>query len=72
MTEIARLSSKGQLVIPKKIRDKMKWQTGDHIIIEPGDEHIMIRRATLETILEEADREWDEGKTIKIFPKERN
>ncbi|NLW07504.1 MAG: AbrB/MazE/SpoVT family DNA-binding domain-containing protein, partial [Clostridia bacterium] len=32
--EITKLSSRGQVVIPKNIREKLAWLAGDHLAVE--------------------------------------
>ncbi|WP_422393131.1 AbrB/MazE/SpoVT family DNA-binding domain-containing protein [Neomoorella thermoacetica] len=32
--EITKLSSRGQVVIPKEIRQQLGWETGDHVAVE--------------------------------------
>jgi AbrB family looped-hinge helix DNA binding protein len=38
------LSSKGQLVIPKALRDQMHWAAGDQLQVALVDEEIRLRR----------------------------
>ncbi|NLV63855.1 MAG: AbrB/MazE/SpoVT family DNA-binding domain-containing protein [Clostridiaceae bacterium] len=39
--ELAKITSKGQITVPKEIRDKLKLKTGDKVIfIEEGDKII--------------------------------
>ncbi len=37
------ISSKGQLVLPRKIRDKLKLSTGDRVDLQMVDETIVLR-----------------------------
>lgn len=50
-----RLSTKGQLIIPKEIRDRHGWTAGVELAIEDRDGCVVIRRAAdlPETSLEE-------------------
>lgn len=50
-----RLSTKGQLIIPKEIRDRYGWEAGVELEIEDQGDHVVIRRAESlpETTLEE-------------------
>ncbi|HEX5726418.1 MAG TPA: AbrB/MazE/SpoVT family DNA-binding domain-containing protein [Longimicrobiaceae bacterium] len=41
----ARLSSKSQIVIPAEIRRKLGLKPGDEILMEPEDEHVVLRKA---------------------------
>lgn len=45
MPEFSTLSSKGQLVIPKKIREQTGWQPGDQLEIEWLGDRLELRRA---------------------------
>jgi len=38
-----RMSSKGQVVIPKEVRDRLGWKAGDTLLIEQTDDTIIIR-----------------------------
>jgi len=40
-----RLSSKGQVVLPKAIRDKRGWGPGAELIVEERPEGVLLRRA---------------------------
>ena len=41
-----RLSTKGQLVIPKEIRERHRWEPGIELEIEDRGDHIEVRLAT--------------------------
>jgi AbrB family looped-hinge helix DNA binding protein len=43
--ETATLSSKGQIVIPKPIRDAHRWKPGTRLVVEDSAEGILIRPA---------------------------
>jgi AbrB family looped-hinge helix DNA binding protein len=68
--EITRLSTRGQLVIPKSVRTGFKWQAGDYITVEVRGDHLVLRKLSMDDVLEEADREWEKGKTVRLWPKE--
>lgn len=55
--ETVRLSSKGQFVLPKAIRDLRRWGPGTELVILERDSDVIIRAARpfAETILEPAD-----------------
>jgi AbrB family looped-hinge helix DNA binding protein len=40
-----RLSTKGQLIIPKEIRQRHGWRAGTQLEIEDRDEYVVVRRA---------------------------
>ena len=45
-----KVSSKGQIVIPKKLRDSMGWQEGDELECEIiGERRFLIRKVQPET-----------------------
>ena len=44
--EIARLSSKGQLVIPKKLREELNWNAGEHVAVEVKNDRLILRKLT--------------------------
>ncbi len=69
--KITQLSTKGQLVIPKNIREKMNWHPGDQILIETVDGKVLMRKLSLNEILKEAESDWEEGKTEKLYPREK-
>jgi AbrB family looped-hinge helix DNA binding protein len=50
-----RLSTKGQLIIPKEIRDRHGWMPGVEIIVEDRGDAVLLRLAEdlPETILED-------------------
>lgn len=50
-----RLSTKGQLIIPKEIRDRHGWEAGAELQIEDRGDHVVVRRTVElpETALEE-------------------
>ena len=51
----SRLSTKGQLIIPKEIRDRHGWRSGVELEIEERDECVIVRLADAapETTLED-------------------
>ncbi len=51
----SRLSTKGQLIIPKEIRERHGWRSGTELEIEDHDDGVVIRLATAvpETTLDE-------------------
>lgn len=50
-----RLSTKGQLIIPKEIRDRHGWDAGAELEIEDRGDHVVVRRVESlpETTLED-------------------
>jgi len=50
-----RVSFKGQITIPKKVRDKLRIAPGDFILFEERGEEVVLKKARLSPI-EEFDR----------------
>ncbi|RBP14350.1 AbrB family looped-hinge helix DNA binding protein [Roseiarcus fermentans] len=44
-----RVSTKGQIVLPKAIRDRRGWVAGDELVIEERPEGVLLRTAPKET-----------------------
>ena len=40
-----KLSSKGQIVVPKSIRDALDWPAGAELTIEKGNDSVTLRRS---------------------------
>jgi AbrB family looped-hinge helix DNA binding protein len=45
--ETTRVSTKGQIVLPKSIRDELRWTTGTELVIENRPEGVVLRPAKL-------------------------
>ena len=45
----SQLSTKGQIVLPKAVRERRGWRSGDKFLIEETPEGVLIRKATEET-----------------------
>ncbi len=43
--ELTRLSTKGQLIIPKEIRERQGWTAGMELIVEDHGISVVLRRA---------------------------
>lgn len=43
--EVTRLSTKGQLIIPKEIRERHGWTAGMELIVEDHGNSVVLRRA---------------------------
>lgn len=44
-SEVTHLSTKGQLIIPKEIRDRHGWTAGMELIVEDHGSSVVLRRA---------------------------
>jgi AbrB family looped-hinge helix DNA binding protein len=42
--EFTKLSSKGQMVVPKPIRDALNWPPGAELTVEKGEDSFVVRR----------------------------
>jgi len=58
-----RLSSKGQVVIPKRIRDEMQIEPGDDLFVVRKGNQIIICPLTLENLILEAREAYEQGQT---------
>jgi len=46
LTAIATISSKGQLVVPKEIRDQMRWGPGTQLTLHPSASGVLLKTAS--------------------------
>jgi AbrB family looped-hinge helix DNA binding protein len=42
---MVRVSSKGQIVLPKRLRDKLGIQEGDYLVVEVKDDAIIVSKS---------------------------
>ena len=56
MTFKATLTSKGQLTLPKALRDHFNVREGDHLLLDLNDDHIEVRVLAKSSIDELFDR----------------
>ena len=47
MRYAVKITSKGQVTIPKAVREAMGLEEGDYLVFEPEDDRIIVRRADL-------------------------
>jgi len=70
LEDISKVSSKGQIVIPKEIRERLGVQSGERLLVMTRDKEIILRKAervSLEEIsgkMEEASKKIDVDKLI--------
>ncbi len=67
--ELTKMSSKGQVVIPKNIRTELGLEEGDRMTVEARDGEVVLRKITLEAIVREAEEDWRNKKSERLFPK---
>jgi len=59
------LSSKGQVTLPKAIRESLILKTGDHLLLEYSSQGIFIKKAKISTAEEPLpEEEWNELKRL--------
>jgi AbrB family looped-hinge helix DNA binding protein len=68
--ELTKMSSKGQVVIPKRIRAELGFEEGDRMTVEAREGEIVLRKITLEAIVREAEDDWRNKKSVRLYPKD--
>lgn len=66
IVESSRLSSKGQIVIPKRLREELSLQEGDDLVLVQKGELLIVKKLTLQDLIRETDRQYDAGETIDL------
>ncbi|MCK4600073.1 AbrB/MazE/SpoVT family DNA-binding domain-containing protein, partial [Candidatus Bipolaricaulota bacterium] len=56
--------TKGQIVIPKQLREKLGLQPGDPLAMAVDGDRLVLRKITLDDLLQESQRNYREGKTL--------
>ena len=64
MIAATKMSTKGQIVIPKQLREKLGLQPGDPLAIAVDGDRLVLRKITLDDLLQESERNYREGKTL--------
>lgn len=64
MTTTATLTSKGQITIPKKLREKLDLQKGDKLVLVEENGNIILRKVSLKEIRQKALENYASGNTI--------
>lgn len=67
--EMTKISSKGQVVIPKNIRERLGLREGDRIAVEEADGRVILRKISIESILKEAEEDYKNKRTVRLYPK---
>lgn len=63
---VAKISDKGQITIPKKLRERYGLKEGDYLLLLPQGQGLRIEKAAIEpltrfrTLAEETERRWQE------------
>lgn len=61
-----RLSSRGQIVIPKHLRDELSLKEGDNLVMISKGDILLIKKLTVEDIMRETDRQYEAGETLDL------
>lgn len=64
LVQTTRVTTKGQVVIPQKIREALGLSEGDEMIVARDGERVVMRKLHLGDILEEAAADRKAGKTV--------
>ncbi|MCF7890183.1 AbrB/MazE/SpoVT family DNA-binding domain-containing protein [Candidatus Bipolaricaulota bacterium] len=64
MTTTATLTSKGQITIPKEIREKLELKKGDKLALIERDGNVILRKVSLEEIRQKALENYESGNTL--------
>ena len=56
---VAKLTSKGQLTLPKSVRDELKLDKGSYIAIYLEEDHMVMKKVNPKKPLSDADPIWD-------------
>ncbi|HNT30130.1 MAG TPA: AbrB/MazE/SpoVT family DNA-binding domain-containing protein [bacterium] len=70
--KVATISSKGQIAIPKEVRDALHVETGDRFTVEVSGNNIILRPAVTLTIPKEQAYFWAQEVQEKLQSAERN
>lgn len=70
---VSPVSEKGQVTIPKEIRESLKLKKGDRVVFLEADDKVIIRKAKSEKLSEtfQEQRPWKEG-SVQLQRKLRN
>ena len=64
MIAATKMSTKGQIVIPKRLREKLGLQPGDPLAMAVDGERLVLRKITLDDLLRESTENHKIGKTL--------
>ena len=64
MLSATKMSTKGQIVIPKRLREALGLQPGDPLAMAVDGDRLVLRKITLDDLLQESKRNYKEGKTL--------
>ena len=64
MTTTTTLTSKGQVTIPKDLREKLDLQKGDKLVLVEDNGNIILRKVSLEEVRQQALENYESGDTL--------
>lgn len=64
MLSAAKMSTKGQVVIPKRLREELGLKPGDPLAMAVNGDRLVLRKITLDDLLQESRQKYDERKTL--------
>jgi len=64
MLSTAKMSTKGQIVIPKQLREALGLKPGDPIVMAMDGDRLILRKITLDDLLRESKRNYRKGKVL--------
>lgn len=64
MTTTATLSSKGQITIPKELREKLDLKQGDKLVLLEEEGNIILRKVSLAELRQQALTHYKSGNTL--------
>ena len=64
MATTATLTSKGQITIPKELREKLDLKKGDKLVLVEEEGNIILRKVSLEDVRKRALENYQSGDTL--------
>lgn len=64
MTTTTTLTSRGQITIPKELREKLDLQQGNKLVLVEQEGNIILRKVPLEEVRKEALENYESGGTL--------
>ncbi len=61
--EVVKVSTKGQVVIPKEIRDALGIRNGDYLVVMEKNGYIVMKKLSVEDVFKESE---ELAKTLEI------
>ncbi|MBI2061704.1 MAG: AbrB/MazE/SpoVT family DNA-binding domain-containing protein [Nitrospirae bacterium] len=61
--DVTRLSSKGQVVVPKRLRKALNLKPGDNLVIAAENDRMILRKLTFDDVLKDSREDYRRGRT---------